>query len=531
MSGKHGLDKDKFGYLDIEDEVEKLGFVSWDSLAYKVLQTMVFKVLHDDKSHLSKKCRVLSVYVDNGKKSGETSEILSANIGGDGAREISDLTRSIAREKSVGGDGDINEKPEEVDGDGEDYEDWTSEDDDDYMPSTEHIVDGSEKHKKHVGEDHENADWNSEEDDDYMPSTEDSEDILSEKELPPDDDIQTGQSVVGQKKIESEIGSDDEVKSDYDESDGEVNSDSTGDEADPKQKKEKGITYNPRCDHKSLKLCVGMRFEDGLQCREALRTISVENGYPIHFRRASKHQCEAICTEPCAWRCYGSVIKRDNRFTIKVLNGEHTCLREIHNKQATSSWICKKYLKEFRLKPNMTAKELEADIMEKYACRVTKWRCYSSIWKARDELGGSITEHYAQIRSYIEGVCMTCQRCLQPGHNIRSCKNEAVEKPEAGKVILMLFLTTALSTCLLLISAIQIDTGGVVIGKEMTLANKGVGVLVCEGTGNIYCRMAIEKRAHFVNPPRRSSRQAATRKGTTGSSSTADQMPTQESQT
>ncbi|KAH6786726.1 hypothetical protein C2S52_006278 [Perilla frutescens var. hirtella] len=71
-----------------------------------------------------------------------------------------------------------------------------------------------------------------------------------------------------------------------------------------------------------------------------------------------------------------------------------------------------------------------------------------------------------------------------------------------------------------------------VIGKEMALANKGVGVLVCKGTGNICCRMPTEKRAHFVNPPRRSNRQAGTRNGAnSGSSSTAVQMPTQESQT
>ncbi|KAH6775097.1 hypothetical protein C2S52_012658 [Perilla frutescens var. hirtella] len=73
---------------------------------------------------------------------------------------------------------------------------------------------------------------------------------------------------------------------------------------------------------------------------------------------------------------------------------------------------------------------------------------------------------------------------------------------------------------------------GVVIGKEMALANKGVGVLVCQGTGNIYCRMPTEKRAHFVNPLRGSSRQAGTRNGAnSGPTSTTIQMPTQESQT
>ncbi|KAH6783215.1 hypothetical protein C2S52_008174 [Perilla frutescens var. hirtella] len=60
----------------------------------------------------------------------------------------------------------------------------------------------------------------------------------------------------------------------------------------------------------------------------------------------------------------------------------------------------------------------------------------------------------------------------------------------------------------------------------MTLANKGVGVLVCEGTGNIYSNMPNEKWAQFVNPPRRSSRQDVTKMGAdSGSSDTIVHMP------
>ncbi|KAH6783214.1 hypothetical protein C2S52_008173 [Perilla frutescens var. hirtella] len=114
---------------------------------------MVYKVLRDDKdvmqmlSHLSKKCRVLSIYVDNGKKSGEHSEILTSNVTGDSVGETSDLTRSDEEtlEKYVG---------------------------EDYKVSSE-----------------EYADWNSAEDDDYMPSTEDSDERLSENELASDDEI------------------------------------------------------------------------------------------------------------------------------------------------------------------------------------------------------------------------------------------------------------------------------------------------------------------------------------------------------
>ncbi|KAH6797713.1 hypothetical protein C2S52_022267 [Perilla frutescens var. hirtella] len=726
MSSKHGLDSDRFGYLDLEDEVEKLGFVSWGSLSYKVPQTMIYKVLRDDKdvmqmlSYISQKCRVLSVYVDNGKKSGEISAVLTKFVGGDGTEELTNLNGNVedANEKSVGVKGD----------ESEDCEVWNSEEDDDYIPS--------------IG-------YN---------------DDLSDIELASDDEGQAWQ-------IENEAQNDGFV-SEYEDSDSDVNSDSTNDEADDNKRRKKMITYDPRCDHKSLKLFLGMRFEDGIQCREALRNVSIENGYPIHFRRVSKYQCEAICTAPCTWRCYGSLIKRDSTFSIKVINGEHTCPRAIHNTQVTSNWICKKYLNTFRLRPNMTAKELEANIMEKYACQVTKWRCYNGIWKARAELGGSVEDHYAQISTHLEAykvaledmkaenqqayedfiergpnkfckafistspncdnidnnmsetfnryivttrskhvvdmlqdircalmerqykkltavsslndricpnirakleklkyesrlgithpavggifevklhemryvvtlgsksctcrvwdltgipcvhacsaihymkldppdfvdecymipkyleayryglpplngpdmweeatgfpvkppiirkmlgrpkqkrkrdadeksstnpnklkrqVVMTCQRCLQTGHNTRGCRNEAVEKPETVKGKRgrpRKHDTSGMSQSAVMKNKQQASTSRqaskVVIAKERALANKGLGVLVCEGTGHIYTRMPNEKRAYFVNPTQHG-RQAATSLGAaSGSGSTSIHMPTQESQT
>ncbi|KAH6797431.1 hypothetical protein C2S52_021985 [Perilla frutescens var. hirtella] len=656
MSGKHGLDPDKFGYLDVDDEVEKLGFVSWDCLACKVPQTMVFK------------------------KSEETSEILSTNIGGDGAGEISDLTRSIAREKSVGGDGDVNEKPVEVDGEGEgdvseksvgeDYEDWTSEEDDDYMSSTEDIRDGSEKYdfgdeetlEKHVGEDYE--DWNSEEDDDYMPSTEDSEDILSDKELPSDNEIQTGQSM-NEKKIESEIGSDGDVNSDYEDSDGEVNFDSTGDEADPKQKKEKTITYDPRCDHKSLKLCVGMRFDDGLQCREALRNISIENRYLIHFRRGLRNAVRELAPfaehRNCARHIYCNWKKQHKRSTLKnifwricrstYMEAYRAALEDlkVENQQAYEDFLerepqrfCKAFISTSKtLQKKFRAVALVNDILcPKIRTKIENVKYDSREWITHPSVGDKFEvklngNHYVvtlgnqnsrtyrvwdltripcvhacsaiiymklelsdfvdacyTIPKYLEAyrngvpplngpdmwpdvvgflvkppiirkmlgrpkekkkrdadeisssnpnrlkkkVFMTCQRCLQPGHNIRSCQNEVVEKPEAIKgkrgtprkqasASAQTFISGRASTS-------RQASRGAVIRKEMALANKGVGVLVCEATGNIYCRMLAEKRAHFWNPLGHSSRQDGTRRGAnSGSSSTVVQMLTQENQT
>ncbi|KAH6765825.1 MuDR family transposase [Perilla frutescens var. hirtella] len=58
---------------------------------------------------------------------------------------------------------------------------------------------------------------------------------------------------------------------------------------------------------------------------------------------------------------------------------------------------------------------------------------------------------------------MTCRRCLQVGHNKRTCKNEAVNIPPNTRV------------------------------------KSGFGVMGFEGTGNIYAKMPGDKRVRHLN--------------------------------
>lgn len=71
--------------------------------------------------------------------------------------------------------------------------------------------------------------------------------------------------------LENEVR--EEMHSDYVDSDAEMNSDSSEHEDDfqPKTRKFK-VRYDPKCNHKEMELSVGMRFHDGFQCREALKS-------------------------------------------------------------------------------------------------------------------------------------------------------------------------------------------------------------------------------------------------------------------
>lgn len=63
------LDGDKFGYFDLEDEVQKLGYMSWNRIKFKVPNMMVYKDIHSDKEvmemlgYLCKTTRVLDLFV------------------------------------------------------------------------------------------------------------------------------------------------------------------------------------------------------------------------------------------------------------------------------------------------------------------------------------------------------------------------------------------------------------------------------------------------------------------------------------
>lgn len=167
--------------------------------------------------------------------------------------------------------------------------------------------------------------------------------------------------------------------SDYEKSDGDIYSSETDEDDDIRlRKKIRRVVYDPKTEPKALKLEIGMRFDDGFQAREVIRANATEDGRAIHFKRVSKVHMQARCTEPCKWKCYGSLETITGHFKIKILNLPHTCSLAVRNKQVTSTWIARQYLNVFRYRPEITVKELAAYIMLRYNCHVTRWKLYNA---------------------------------------------------------------------------------------------------------------------------------------------------------
>ncbi|KAL8543342.1 hypothetical protein ACS0TY_004038 [Phlomoides rotata] len=274
-----------------------------------------------------------------------------------------------------------------------------------------------------VGADEEFASEGSDTDEDYMPiDMSKSEDGLSDQDLETDDaeyimarhnrannksgtkldtrnDGETGECEGGGKR------------SDYEDSEGEVNSDSSSSENEPladenctSRWKKNMIIYDPKCDHDLLTFELGMRFESQQQCSSAIQRFAIVNGYDIQFIRTNKKQVEAWCNEDCPFYLYVSLITREGRFAIKQLVPDHVCSRDMGTRQATARWTANEYLEHFRNNPNWKIEDLAIDLVKNYFVQPSKWKLYRGKWMALQLLRGSVSEHYGKLRSYMAAL-------------------------------------------------------------------------------------------------------------------------------
>ncbi|KAL8499093.1 hypothetical protein ACS0TY_022170 [Phlomoides rotata] len=110
-----------------------------------------------------------------------------------------------------------------------------------------------------------------------------------------------------------------------------------------KWQKANKVIYDPKCDHKSLILKLGMRFENIEQCRKAVQRVVILSERNLNILRSSKQQLEVICVDRCPFRLYASVIHREQVVCIKTLVHDLRCTRETRNRQATAVWLAEEY--------------------------------------------------------------------------------------------------------------------------------------------------------------------------------------------
>lgn len=373
--GKHNYDADVFGYFDLRDEIKDLGYESWKYLAYKVPgHADVFKEIYDDKETtemitltLSQPVKICNVYVDSGKK-----------------KEFEDI------------DGEMDHV---VDLKGKSIADDESYDDTEYMVDMQAIDDDSDEsvtlEEEVLGSEGD--------DEEYIQAV---QNIRKEKKVGRNvEGSATGGNEDSSSFVLDQISTDDgedseQILSEYGESD-DAMYDTSDEEGEYGRRTSNKVYYDPKCDHKQMELVKGMRFEDGIQCRDALRTWAILQGHPIRFRRVSKDQLQAKCAAPCLWKCYGSVNSSEKNFVIRTLKEPHTYSFSIHNKVANYKWIARQYIEVFRVRSDMSISEFLEDCNNKLGIQPSRGRLYRAKAYALELLRGTVKHHYGILRSYI----------------------------------------------------------------------------------------------------------------------------------
>ncbi|KAL6558815.1 hypothetical protein OROMI_019165 [Orobanche minor] len=283
-SSKWGLDPGKFGYFDLVDECEKLGYVSWDSLWFKNELTQEYKIVVDDNG-------VMDMLA-----SGLTSGIIHVYI--EGGKTIDDVVDESNAELDSGGN--------RVDDDGENQVDDNGKN----QADDEYAYDNSEDSDYTIEEEESDVslgDLNYISDDEYVQAKIN----LKEAKRSVFDLVDKSDGV-------ADFDTSGPYISDYEDSDGDVQSSETDEEGDGIRYRKERIIYDPKCDHKSMEIVLGMHFQDGYECREALKAWAIEHCRFIHFRKVSKTRLTAKCTPPCPWKVYASEVKANGTFIIKT---------------------------------------------------------------------------------------------------------------------------------------------------------------------------------------------------------------------
>ncbi|XP_057779669.1 uncharacterized protein LOC130998255 [Salvia miltiorrhiza] len=164
---------------------------------------------------------------------------------------------------------------------------------------------------------------------------------------------------------------------------------------------EKKLQYNKECDHKKLKLQLGMRFTDVAECKDAVKLWAIVNGHNIKWVKSEEYRIQAKCEPGCPWKLYASKLTREPTCVIKRYVGKHECVRPIHHRQVTSVWIANHFLERLKTNPMLKALELQRELIKKYQVRAPLLKCYRAKKKAMDILHVTLEGHYAKIRSYL----------------------------------------------------------------------------------------------------------------------------------
>ncbi|VVA41493.1 PREDICTED: Transposase MuDR plant [Prunus dulcis] len=146
--------------------------------------------------------------------------------------------------------------------------------------------------------------------------------------------------------------------------------------------------FNPSCDMGTVEF-------------EALKAISIKEGWEICWMKSEKYRIRAICAaENCPFEIYVSKMQHEDTLQVKRLDPKHTCSRVWENKGIRSSWLAQTFVKKVKTNPTVPVVSLKATMQRNIKSGISLSKARRAKNKALKILEGNITAQYARLWDY-----------------------------------------------------------------------------------------------------------------------------------
>lgn len=167
------------------------------------------------------------------------------------------------------------------------------------------------------------------------------------------------------------------------------------------------IAETSSLDLSDFSLVIGQEFPDVETCRRALKDIAVAMHFDIRVVKSDRSRFIAKCSrEGCPWRIHVAKCQGVRTFSIRTLNGEHTCegVHNLHHHQASVGWVARSVEARVRDNPLYKPHEILKDIRNQHGVAVS----YMQAWRGKERsmaaLHGTFEEGYRLLPQYCEQI-------------------------------------------------------------------------------------------------------------------------------
>lgn len=160
----------------------------------------------------------------------------------------------------------------------------------------------------------------------------------------------------------------------------------------------------------NYEIAVGQEFPDVKSCRRALRDTAIALHFEIQTIKSDKTRFTAKCaSEGCPWRIHAAKLPGVPTFTIRTINGNHTCggITHLGHQQASVQWVAESVEQRLIENPNYKPKEILEEIHRLHGITLS----YKQAWRGKERImavmRGSFEEGYRMLPLYCEQIKRT----------------------------------------------------------------------------------------------------------------------------